>query len=222
MDNPAGKGSGTYKPIPFFMSTTGYGLWLDTTGDATFDFNATDKEQVTVDAPTNRLRLVIFTGQQAGVAKEAAGRFPHILSQFSSASGHVTVPPYWAFAPWHSRDYHESQAQVMEDIDKTRALGLPASVIVLDSPWETAYNSYQFNPKQFADAPAMLKHLHEEGYKLVLWHTPWINNKSDAPLEPGFADKMEAESPNYAVAAERGFFVKNTAGKPYVGRWWEG
>jgi len=36
-DNGGPKGSSTYKPMPFFMSTTGYGLWLDATGEATFD-----------------------------------------------------------------------------------------------------------------------------------------------------------------------------------------
>ena len=42
IDNAGVKGDRRYKPIPFFMSTSGYGLWLDTTGEATFDLNATD------------------------------------------------------------------------------------------------------------------------------------------------------------------------------------
>ena len=45
MDNAGVKGTSTYKPIPFFMSTTGYGLWLDTTGEATFDMNASDRKR---------------------------------------------------------------------------------------------------------------------------------------------------------------------------------
>ena len=53
IDNPNAKGSGSYKPIPFYMSTTGYGLWLDTTGDATFDLNATERENLVVDFPSN-------------------------------------------------------------------------------------------------------------------------------------------------------------------------
>jgi len=208
------------------MSTTGYGLWLDTTGDATFDLNASDRNQLVIDLPSNRLRLLLFTGQERDMPKEQAGRFPSILSAFTALASpgrpRATLPPYWAFAPWQSRDYHSSQREVLEDIDRTRELGLPASVIVIDSPWETAYNSYQFNPKQFDDAPAMVKHLHESGYKLVLWHTPWINNKSDPPSEPGFADKIDETSPNYAVAADRGFFVKDQNNRPYVGRWWKG
>ncbi len=217
LDTPGPKGSSTYKPIPFFMSTSGFGMWLQTTGDATFDFNASDKEQITIDAVTDRLRLLLFTG-----APDAPGRFPAILSAFSALAGRVIVPPYWAFAPWQSRDFHSSEKEVREDVDRARELGLPASVIVLDSPWETAYNSYQFNPRQFDDAPAMVKHLHESGYKLVLWHTPWINNKSGPPSEPGFSGKIDEVSPNYAVAAERGFFVRRADGSPYVGGWWKG
>jgi alpha-D-xyloside xylohydrolase len=211
-DNKFAKGSSTYQPIPFFLSTTGYGLWLDTTAEATFDLNVSSNDDIIVDATAGRLRIVLFTGPQ----------FPLILDRFTALAGRPILPPYWAFAPWKSRDVHYSQADVLEDIDKTRALGLPASVILIDSPWATAYNTYKFNPKQFDDAPAMVKHLHEQGFKLVLWHTSWINNKTDPPKEKGFADKLPTEAENYAEAASQGLFVKNPNGSPYVGRWWKG
>src|SRR5208283_5292251 len=56
---------------------------------------------------------------------------------------------YWAFAPWKSRNWHPDMAAVYEDIEKYRALGLPASVLVLDSPWATNYNTFEVNQKQF-------------------------------------------------------------------------
>ena len=211
-DNGIAKGSATYKPIPFFMSTTGYGLWLDTTAEAMFDMNASSAADVIVDVPAQKLRIVLFTGPE----------FPKIRERFTALAGRAIVPPYWAFAPWMGRDYHQNAAQVLEDVDKTRALGLPASVILIDSPWTTSYNSYKFNPKQFDDAAAMVKHLHGEGYKLVLWHTPWTDSQSNTPGEAGFADKMLAHAENYDEAAMSGFFVKTPDGKPYVGRWWKG
>jgi len=211
-DNEGVKGTSTYKPIPFFLSTTGYGLWVDTTGEATFDLNASDRYEVTVDVTSAKLRIVLFTGPQ----------FPAILSNFTAQAGRAILPPYWAFAPWKARDYHQNQEQVIEDVDKNRALGLPASVILIDSPWTTAYNDYKFNPKQFADAPAMTKYIHSQGYKLVLWHTPWIDIKSDPPKEAGFADKMSPTSDNYQFAADQHLFVKDAHGNPYVGRWWKG
>ena len=211
-DNGIAKGSSTYKPVPFFMSTTGYGLWLDTTSEATFDMNASSATDVIVDVPAQKLRIVLFTGPE----------FPRILENFTALAGRAIVPPYWAFAPWMGRDVHQNAAQVLEDVDKTRTLGLPASVIVIDSPWATSYNSYKFNPKQFDDAAGMVKHLHGEGYKLVLWHTPWIDSQSNTPGEPGFADKMLAHAENYDEAAGNGFFVETPDGKPYVARWWKG
>ena len=211
-DNGGPKGSSTYKPMPFFMSTTGYGLWVDTTAEATFDMNATNRDDVIVDVAAGRLRVVVFLGPQ----------FRTILGNFTALSGRAIVPPYWAFAPWKGRDFHQSQSQVLEDVDKTRALGLPASVILIDSPWASAYNDYKFNPKQFDDAPGMVKHLHEQGFKMVLWHTSWINSKSDPPHEAGFEGKIPAMSDNYAEAAGNGYFVKNLKGEPYVGRWWKG
>ena len=219
MDDNATKGSSAYKAIPFFLSTTGYGMWLDTTGEATFDMNASNRDEVIIDAATNRLHIVLFTGTNS-----EAGRFPTILTAFTALESpqRPILPPYWAFAPWQARDYHQNTAQVLEDIDKTRELGLPASVILIDSPWTDAYNSYKFNPKQFDDAPGMIKHLHEAGYKLVLWHTSWINLKSNPPHEEGFEGKMDEKSPNYDEAADNGFFVKTPDGKPWVGTWWKG
>ncbi|MGO4209930.1 glycoside hydrolase family 31 protein [Terriglobus sp. 2YAB30_2] len=211
-DNAYSKGAGTYKPIPFYLSTTGYGLWVDTTAEAVFDMNAADRYEVNISVPAERLRIVLFTGPE----------FPKILDRFTALVGRTILPPYWAFAPWVGRDYHRNDGDVREDVDKTRALGLPASVELIDSPWSTGYNSYEFNPKQFSDIGGTIKYVHDNGFKLVLWHTPWINNKTKTPGEAGFADKLDVESSNYKEAAAGGYFVKNEDGTPYVGTWWKG
>lgn len=228
-DNAEAKGSTTYKPMPFFLSTTGYGLWLDTMGEATFDLNASSRANILMDLPAKHLRIVLFTGA------DGTGRFPAILKDFTGLvagsfvaqtwagnSKRAVLPPYWAFAPWQARDYHRSEAEVREDIDRTRKLGLPASVILIDSPWSTGYNSYVLNPKQFKDAPGMIRHLHEQGFKLVLWHTSWINTETKKPGEDGFANKIDVKSSNYDEAARQGFFLKAPDGSPWVGEWWKG
>ncbi len=213
LDNGGPKGSSTYQAIPFFMSLKGYGLWLDTYAEATFDLNVSSREFINISVPADRLRIVLFAGPS----------FPRILDSFTALAGRQKLPPYWTFAPWMGRDYHRNQKDVNEDVEKTRSLGLPASIILIDSPWATNYNTYKFNPKQFDDADAMIKHIHDEGYKLVLWHTSWINSKTDVPKEKGFADKIPAAAAeNYAEAAEKGYFVKNADGTPYVGQWWKG
>lgn len=211
-DNATAKGSGTYKPIPFYMSTTGYGLWLDTTAEATFDLNVTSREKVWISVPAQKFRIVLFTGPQ----------FPVILNRFTALAGRSILPPYWGFAPWVSRDYHRDDADVAEDVKKTRDLGLPGDVILIDSPWATGYNSYIFNPKQFSDAASMIKDLHAAAFKLVLWHTSWINNETKTPGEAGFAGKIDVKSSNYDEADAHGYFVKDPSGRSYSGSWWKG
>jgi len=211
-DNSQSKGTATYKPIPFYMSTTGYGLWVDTTAEAVFDMNVHSRDMVMISDPAKTLRVVLFAGP----------KFPVMLDHFTAQAGRSKLPPYWAFAPWVSRDAHENQAAVEGDLAKTRELGLPASVVLIDSPWATGYNSYQFNPKQFDNAAAMVKNIHQSSFKLVLWHTSWINSKTKAPGEKGFAGKIDVKSSNYDEADKNGYFLKDGAGKTYVGTWWKG
>src|ERR1035438_5378257 len=207
------KGISTYQPVPFFMSLRGYGLWVDTTSEATFDFNVTERYRVRIKTYCRNLRLVLIEGP----------RFPLILDRFTALVGRQELPPYWAFAPWKSRDYHRNRQEVEEDIDRYRALGLPASIILIDSPWATNYNSYDFNPKQFDDVPKMIAHLHDEGYKLILWHTPWIDKRTNRPGEQGFADKIPVtESSNFAEAERSGYFLHRPDGSTYIADWWKG
>ncbi|HMD70940.1 MAG TPA: TIM-barrel domain-containing protein [Bryobacteraceae bacterium] len=212
VDSESSKGGNTYQPIPFFMSLRGYGLWLDTFGEATFDINATEKYRIRIKAIARRLRVVLIEGP----------RFPLILDRFTALVGRQQLPPYWAFAPWKARDYHRNQAEVDEDVDRYRELGLPASVLLIDSPWATNYNTYEFNPKQFDDATKMIAHIHGEGYKLVLWHTPWIDNATSKPGEQGFADKIPPLATNFAEAEKNGYFLHRPDGATYIAKWWKG
>ncbi len=212
MDNGDTKGVSTYKPIPFYMSTSGYGLWVDTSAEAVFDLNTAQLDEVQVTVPAVKLRLVIFTHRQ----------FPRMLEAFTNLTQRAVVPPMWAFAPWMGRSFAGGDAAVRETVDKARALGLPGSVLLMDEPWETAFNTYTFNPKQFADAPGDVKHVHDMAYKLVLWHTPWVNAKSDPPGHPELVGKTNLHAESYDEAAANHYFVRRPDGTPWVGRWWMG
>lgn len=207
------KGSLSYQPIPFYMSLRGYGLWLDTTSEATFDLNVTEQARILVRCHAARLRIVLFEGPL----------FPTILERFTALVGRQQLPPYWAFAPWKARDYHRNLQDVLEDIDRYRSLGLPASVLLIDSPWATNYNTYEFNPKQFDNARAMIARIHARGYKLLVWHTPWINRETKRPYEEGFAEKLApGAASNFAEADRLGYFLRRTDGSTYIGTWWKG
>ena len=202
-DNAHAKGASTYKPMPFYLSTTGYGLWVDTTAEAQFDLNATSTRDIQVYVPAEKLRIVVFT----------TPGFPRILEQFTALTQRAILPPYWAFAPWMGRDYHQNQAQVLEDVEKTRALGLPASVILIDSPWTTAYNSYKFNPKQFDDAPAMVKSIHEPATSSSSGTPPGSTPSPTPPKKKASKARWNPARRTTPKPPSKGYFVKQADGR---------
>ena len=99
---------------------------------------------------------------------------------------------------------------------------MPASVILIDSPWATNYNTYEFNPKQFDDAPAMVRHLHDEGYKLVLWHTSWINPETARRTKTIRGQDPAAGAANFSEADQEGYLLHRPDGSNYIATWWKG
>jgi alpha-D-xyloside xylohydrolase len=205
------KGSNSYKPMPFFMSDRGYGVWVDTYATALFDMGLSHRGEFIVRLTDRRLRVVIFEGP----------RFPLILERFTAQVGRIKLPPYWAFAPWKGRNWYPDMKSVFEDVDRYRELGLPGSVLVIDSPWETNYNTFEFNRQQFSDPVAMVRHIHERGFKLCLWLTPMIN--SQTLPERDFIGKIPlTAASNFDEGAKAGYFLKKRDGSVFLTDWWKG
>ena len=108
--------------------------------------------------------------------------------------------PEWAYGHWKSRDFYDYQHDAEADFDGYREHGLPLDAMVLDSPWETQYNTWEFNPHQFPDPEGMIARWRADGVRTVVWIAPWVNLESrDGQYPP---DKASAElhaepSPNY-------------------------
>lgn len=85
--------------------------------------------------------------------------------------------PRWAFEPWISKD--------ISTADDTRAFvdgfitrDIPVGVVVLDSPWETNYNTFVPNPSRYPGFSGLLNELHGKNVKIVLWTTAFVNTSS--------------------------------------------
>ena len=96
---------------------------------------------------------------------------------------------------------------------------------MIDSPWATQYNTWEFNPHQFPDAAYMISSMRAAGVRTVVWVTPWVNLDSRggqiAPQPE--SERLHSEpAPNYAPAAAAGHFVREADGRPFVSQWWMG
>jgi alpha-glucosidase (family GH31 glycosyl hydrolase) len=123
--------------------------------------------------------------------------------------------PRWAFRPWISKDISNRDdtyafVKGFEDRD------IPVGVVVLDSPWETNYNTFVPNPKRYANFKGMLDEFHAKNIKLVLWTTQMVNVKS-FDFENG-GDHYDGASPDYDVGLQCGYYLND--GEEFG--WWKG
>lgn len=123
--------------------------------------------------------------------------------------------PRWAFRPWISKDI-STGADTRDFVAGFEARGIPVGVVVLDSPWESFYNSLIPHPVRYPEFGKLVSDLRAKDVRMVLWLTPLTNDVS-YDLEPG-GDSYEGPSPNYNPGKSAGYFVNDAA----VYFWWKG
>ena len=187
----------TYKPVPFYISSAGYGLLIDTGVRTLLRLAAPDEPAVVsirCNAASASLRVI-----PGPTPKE-------ILARYAALAGRPGLPPTWVFGPWKSRDWmQETEETALEDADEGRRHGLAGTVKLIDASWQAYYQSFTFHAERFPHPESMIRHIRSLGYRLVLWVAPWI--VKDA--EP---------SETYQDCARRGFFIRRPDGQPYVHR----
>jgi alpha-D-xyloside xylohydrolase len=110
-----------YKPVPFFMSSRGYGMFVHTSAPTTLDLGHSYDGAATVYLGDDVLDLFFFFGSP----KE-------ILSEYSSLTGRASAPPLWSFGLWMGRETYSSEAEVREVAKKLREQRIPSDVIHLE------------------------------------------------------------------------------------------
>lgn len=131
----------------------------------------------------------------------------------------VPVPPIhtprWAFEPWISKDI-STTADSYAFVDGFRERDIPVGALVLDSPWETHYNTFQPNPSRYPNFNQLVTDLHSRGVRLVLWITQMVN-QSGYDLETG-GDIYVGPSPNFAEGLLCNFYIN----EGQLFSWWKG
>ena len=166
-----------YKPVPFFLSSRGYGIFVHTTSPVTMDFGYTHDGSKTLFIGDDQLDLFFFIGSP----KE-------ILTEYTNLTGKSCMPPLWSFGLWMSRFSYRSQKEVMLVADKLRKKSVPCDVIHIDAGWfKSGINcDFEFDKKSFPEPKKMSTELKEKGFKTSLWQIPYFT-----PLNPVFNEVVE-------------------------------
>jgi alpha-D-xyloside xylohydrolase len=159
-----------YKPIPFFLSSNGYGMFVHTSAPLTFDFGKNYDAHNVIYSGDESLDLFIFLGEPKD-----------IVSEYTALTGRSPVPPLWSFGFWMSRITYNSEDQVRQVAQQLRAHKIPTDVIHLDTGWfETDWRSdYRFSTSRFHDPAKMIADLKRQGFHISLWQYTYFTGKND-------------------------------------------
>lgn len=222
-DPPGDKEDRSYKVAPWFISTRGYGLHLDSSAESYFDMRATLADRYMVENNFSSLVFNVVYGP----------RLTDVLTRYTAYTGRPRLSPPWAYAPWISSDHWRDGGEIRYLLTKYRQFGLAGSVLVFDSPWETAYNDFTWNAQQFQDGGTydgtfypgfstindMMAFIRSNGFKVICWMTPFVNTSS-VQDEPGITN---GRASNYDAGSNLGYFVRSSpGGSPLLANWWKG
>ena len=158
-----------YKPIPFFMSSRGYGIFMHTSTPITCDFGKNFSGIYSLMIGDDELDLFVFLGSP----KE-------ILNEYTNLTGKSAMPPLSSFGLWMSRITYTSEEQVRSVAKKLRDNRIPCDVIHIDTGWfETDWRcDYEFSKSRFKDPKRMIADLKRDGFHISLWQLPYFVPKN--------------------------------------------
>ena len=199
----------THAPVPFYVTTNGYGVFVDTARYATFYLGNK------VSAPDTPLPLPADTSndgwngvpkyEQRGIGESsevyvdipqakgvdvyifAGPSLKQAVQRYNLFSGGGPLPPRWGLGFWYRTQTKFSQADVLALAAEFRDRKIPCDVIGLEPYWQShAYSSSYKWSDLFADPKAMLKELTAKDYRLNLWEQAFVH-----PTSPIYSDILK-------------------------------
>lgn len=141
-----------------------------------------------------------------GVIMTILGSFLTIMA----AAQRPPITPAWAFGHIVWEDSLNNTTGVNRLVDGYASHQIPVDGIIIDSPWSTAYNDFNWDTERYANPNDMLASLCHKGIRPILWLTGNVNRRGK--------DTRLQKCAQYDHAVSHKYGVNNS--KPY--KWWKG
>lgn len=158
-------------PVPYFISTKGYGLFFNNPWPHVyFDMAKTESDKWYINSPGGDYDILVFAGKVSDITK-----------RYTAITGRNRMPKKYLMGYWCSSLMFDEADAVLKDIEKMKEGCYPLDAIVIDGPWRGGKNfikdyksgwgypsnDYNWHP-DFGDGAGMIKKLEKDGIKTVL------------------------------------------------------
>ncbi|MBQ3080652.1 MAG: DUF4968 domain-containing protein [Clostridia bacterium] len=186
-------GRRTYMNIPFYMSTKGYGLFLNSGAPTNWEVATGEMSALYFSVEDNRMDYFVICGPSP----------KDILYRYCTLTGFAALPPLWSFGLWMSRNSYTSWEIVDDIARKVRQNDIPCDVLHLDTAWfkKDWDCDLEFSGERFPNPEQHMDKLRKDGFRISLWQYNFI------PPNKG--------NTHYEEAVRNGYLAKHADGTPY-------
>ncbi|MCE0498245.1 MAG: glycoside hydrolase family 31 protein [Methylacidiphilales bacterium] len=197
----------SHAPVPFYVSTAGYGLMVDTARYATFYCgSASPIEAKSTPGNAGRVGLdteTLYAARGPGASRQMVIEVPgaegvavlvfagpglrEVVQRYNLFSGGGVVPPRWALGVWYRLRADFDQEVVGKLAGQLRQEKIPCDVLGLEPGWQShAYSCSHVWSDKFPDPARLVSDLREQRFRLNVWTHAFTDSSSPifAPLLP--------------------------------------
>ena len=188
-----------YKNIPFYLSSKGYGVFVNHPERVSFEVGSELVSKVSFTVEGETLDYFLIDGPT----------MKDVLVRYTDITGKPALPAPWTFGLWLSTsfttDYDE--ATVSSFVDGMLSRGIPLSVFHFDCFWMRGFRwcDFTWDPAMFPDPAGMLARLKAKGLKICVWINSYVGQESSL-----FEEGME-----------NGYFLKRQDGSVWQWDMWQ-
>ncbi len=189
----------SYKSIPFYVSSQGYGVFVNHPEKVTFEVASETVSKVAFAVQGQRMEYFVFGGETVA----------DVLRGYTDLTGKPALPPAYTFGLWLSTSFTTSydEETVNSFIDEMASRDIPLDVFHFDCFWmkEFEWCSFEWDKRMFPDPKGMISRLKDKGLKVCVWINPYVGQRAGV----------------FKELAEKGYFIRNKDGSVFQCDLWQ-
>jgi alpha-D-xyloside xylohydrolase len=187
----------SYKTIPFFWTTDGWGMLIHSTGLVRHGvgYPQWSHRSYVAEVDDDALDIFLFVGDPTA-----------IIDGYAALTGRPALPPLWGYGMWLSRAYYKTPQEAIDVAAELRQREIPCDVITLDgrAAWEVKTRfTFDWDKSRFDNPQKTLATLKSYHLKVCVWEYPYVS----------------IHSPLFNELAAKGWLLKNADGSAAVFEW---
>jgi len=151
----------SYKNVPFFISSKGYGLFMNTSAHIRISW--ADMSTNTIQSRIDDTELDLFFVGGATPERQ--------VYNYRCLTGFPKSAPLWSYGLWLSKCAYMNREEVETVLQTMRDKDFPVDVFNMDA-WQPANTPFEWDEKRFPQSAQMVQDFEAKGARFCVWTSP--------------------------------------------------